>query len=406
MKVINGGVCAAKGFAAAGVEAGIKKNRKDMALVYSAVPAVCAGVFTTNLVKAWCVRRNKELVASGQPIQAVVVNAGCANACTGEEGHNNNIKVAAAMAEELGLAENAVLTGATGVIGAQLPMEAMIRGTKLLKEAVCESVQAADDAAHAIMTTDTVAKQIACEVEIQGKTVHIGGMVKGSGMIHPNMATMLCYLTTDVKIEKELLQKALNKVIVKSFNMISVDGDTSTNDMAVILANGLAENEGIVCEDTAYEAFAGALMDVALYLAKEMVRDGEGATKLIETRIHGASTYEEAVTMAKSVITSELVKTMFFGEDANFGRVLCAMGYSGAAFDPDHVTMKFSSKAGEILLMEDGTPIVFDEEKALAILKEQEIVVDVVLQEGDGEAIAWGSDLTHEYVTINGDYRS
>lgn len=406
MKTILGGVCAPKGYAAAGVEAGIKKNRKDMALVYSEVPAVCAGVFTTNLVKAWCVRRNKEIAATEQMVQAIVANAGCANACTGEEGKANNIKVAAAMAEALGLETDMVLTGATGVIGAQLPMDKLIEGTRLLKEAVTASAEAADDAAHAIMTTDTVAKQVACELEVQGKTVHIGGMVKGSGMIHPNMATMLCYMTTDIKIEKTLLQKALKAAIVDSFNMISVDGDTSTNDMAVIMANGMAGNEGIVAEDDDFAAFAKALKEVTMYLAKEMVRDGEGATKVIETRIHGAVSHEEAVIMAKSVITSELVKTMFFGEDANFGRVLCAMGYSGASFDPDHVTMKFMSNAGEILLMDDGTPIVFDEEKALAILKEQDIVVDVVLQEGDGEAVAWGSDLTHEYVTINGDYRS
>ena len=406
MKTILGGVCAPKGYAAAGVEAGIKKNRKDMALVYSEVPAVCAGVFTTNLVKAWCVRRNKEIAATEQMVQAIVANAGCANACTGEEGKANNIKVAAAMAEALGLETDMVLTGATGVIGAQLPMDKLIEGTRLLKEAVTASAEAADDAAHAIMTTDTVAKQVACELEVQGKTVHIGGMVKGSGMIHPNMATMLCYMTTDIKIEKTLLQKALKAAIVDSFNMISVDGDTSTNDMAVIMANGMAGNEGIVAEDDDFAAFAKALKEVTMYLAKEMVRDGEGATKVIETRIHGAVSHEEAVIMAKSVITSELVKTMFFGEDANFGRVLCAMGYSGASFDPDHVTMKFMSNAGEILLMDDGTPIVFDEEKALAILKEQDIVVDVILQEGDGEAVAWGSDLTHEYVTINGDYRS
>lgn len=406
MKTILGGVCAPKGYAAAGVEAGIKKNRKDMALVYSEVPAVCAGVFTTNLVKAWCVRRNKEIAATEQMVQAIVANAGCANACTGEEGKANNIKVAAAMAEALGLETDMVLTGATGVIGAQLPMDKLIEGTRLLKEAVTASAEAADDAAHAIMTTDTVAKQVACELEVQGKTVHIGGMVKGSGMIHPNMATMLCYMTTDLKIEKTLLQKALKAAIVDSFNMISVDGDTSTNDMAVIMANGMAGNEGVVAEDDDFAAFAKALKEVTMYLAKEMVRDGEGATKVIETRIHGAVSHEEAVIMAKSVITSELVKTMFFGEDANFGRVLCAMGYSGASFDPDHVTMKFMSNAGEILLMDDGTPIVFDEEKALAILKEQDIVVDVILQEGDGEAVAWGSDLTHEYVTINGDYRS
>lgn len=406
MKHIKGGVCAPKGFAAAGVAAGIKKDRKDMSLVYSRVPAVCAGVFTTNIVKAWCVRRNQEIVAAGQPVQAIVANSGCANACTGETGKKNNIRIADTMAAHLGISGDAVLTGATGVIGAQLPMELVLNGTGLLAAAAQESADAADDAAHAIMTTDTQAKQIASELEIQDTKVHIGGMVKGSGMIHPNMATMLCYLTTDVVITRSLLQKALKDAVTDSFNMISIDGDTSTNDMAVILANGLAENPVIEEETADYRAFAEALHEVALYLAKEMVRDGEGATKLIEAKVHGAASHEDAVTMVKSVITSELVKTMFFGEDANVGRILCAMGYSGAAFNPDQVTIRFLSRAGEILLIDQGVVTHFNEDEALQVMKESEITVDITLQEGGCEAVAWGSDLSHEYVTINGDYRS
>ncbi len=407
MKTTGGGVCAPQGFSAAGVHAGLKKNgKKDMALIYSRLPAVSAGVYTTNVVKAWCVRRNQEITAKDRPVRAVIVNSGCANACTGEEGERNNILTAEKTAALLGVQADEVLTGSTGVIGRQLPVDTMIHGASLLTEALTDGDAAALDAASAIMTTDTKAKTTARSVRIGGTEVRIGAMVKGSGMIHPNMATMLCYITTDVSIAKPLLQKALKDAIVPSFNMISVDGDTSTNDMAVMMANGAACNPMIETEDADYAVFAEAVRDITLELAREMVRDGEGATKLIEVRVHGAATHQDAVKMAKSVITSELVKTMFFGEDANFGRIACAAGYSGVRFDPARMSIRFISKAGEISMLEDGTALPFDEEKALAIMREEEITVDIGIREGEAEAVAWGSDLSHEYVSINGDYRS
>ena len=406
MRIIEQGVCAAEGFEAAGVCGGIKKDRKDMALIYSSAPAVAAGVFTTNQVKAWCVRRNRAIIETGGPVRAIVVNSGCANACTGDEGKENNIQIARQLGAALGIDAGSVVTGATGVIGAQLPMDKIRNGIRLLADSKGADGDHALNAAAAILTTDTRPKQIAVSVDIHGTEVRIGGMVKGSGMIHPNMATMLCYLTTDCAIAKPLLQKALSAAVVESFNMISIDGDTSTNDMAVILANGLAQNPILDGEDEAYQQFAAALRHICLHLAKEMVRDGEGATKFIEVQIHGADTKENAVRMAKSVITSSLVKTAFFGEDANFGRILCAMGYSGAPFDPDKVTMRFQSGAGDILLMDRGTPIVFSEELAAAILQEKEVTVHVELEQGEAQATAWGSDLSYEYVKINGDYRS
>ncbi|MBQ7916641.1 MAG: bifunctional ornithine acetyltransferase/N-acetylglutamate synthase, partial [Firmicutes bacterium] len=377
MKMINGGVCAAQGFEAAGVAAGVKKNgKKDMAVVYSTVPAVGAGVFTTNLVKAFCVQRNQQLANAGHPIQVFVANSGCANACTGAEGKNNNQHEAEVLAGLLNVPQESVLTAATGVIGAQLPMEAILNGVKMLAEAKKAGVEAAQNAAEAIMTTDTVSKQVAVEFVMGGKTVHLGGMVKGSGMIHPNMATMLAFLTTDAAICQELLHKALLESVQKSFNMISVDGDTSTNDMAIIMANGLAGNAMVTEQDEDYAAFVQAIQLVTSTLAKEMVKDGEGASKFIEVKVNGALCDEDAVTLSKSVITSSLVKTAFFGEDANWGRVLAALGYSGASFDPDNVTITFTSNAGTILLMDHGTPIVFDEEKAAKILAEREVTVD------------------------------
>lgn len=407
MKIINGGVCAAQGFEAAGVAAGVKKNgKKDMALVYSTVPAVGAGVFTTNLVKAFCVQRNQQLANAGHPIQVFVANSGCANACTGAEGKNNNQHEAEVLADLLHVPQESVLTAATGVIGAQLPMQAILNGIKMLAEAKSAGVEAAQNAAEAIMTTDTVSKQVAVEFTMGGKTVHLGGMVKGSGMIHPNMATMLAFITTDAAISQELLHKALLGSVQKSFNMISVDGDTSTNDMAVVMANGLAGNAMVNAEDEDYAAFAQAMQVVTGSLAKEMVKDGEGASKFIEVKVNGAHNDGDAVILSKSVITSSLVKTAFFGEDANWGRILAALGYSGAPFDPDNVTITFTSNAGSILLMDHGTPIVFDEEAAAKILAEREVTVDVELYQGTGSAVAWGSDLTYEYVRINGDYRS
>lgn len=407
MKRIEGGVCAAKGFAAAGIACGIKKNeKKDMALVYSEIPAVGAGVFTTNLVKAFCVQRNQAVLKKEGPIQAFVANSGCANACTGEEGKENNETEAQRMASVLGIPADSVLTAATGVIGAQLPMDAVLYGVGLLAQEKKASKESALAAATAIMTTDTVPKQAAVELVLGGKTVHIGGMVKGSGMIHPNMATMLAFLTTDAAISKPMLQQALLKSVQESFNMISVDGDTSTNDMALVMANAKAGNPEITAEGPDYGAFLEALSLVSRTLAREMVRDGEGASKFIEVKVHGAHSDVDAVTLSKSVITSSLVKTAFFGEDANWGRVLAALGYSGAPFDPDNVTIEFSSAAGSIRLMNHGTPVVFDEEAAAKILAEREVTVNVELYQGEGGAVAWGSDLTYEYVRINGDYRS
>lgn len=407
MKMTEGGVCAAKGFAAAGIACGIKKNeKKDMALVYSEIPAVGAGVFTTNLVKAFCVQRNQAILQKDGPIQAFVANSGCANACTGSEGKENNETEALRMASALGIPAESVLTAATGVIGAQLPMDAVLYGVGLLAQEKKAGKESALAAATAIMTTDTVPKQAAAELVLGGKTVHIGGMVKGSGMIHPNMATMLAFLTTDAAISKPMLQQALLKSVRESFNMISVDGDTSTNDMALVMANGKAGNPEITAEGPDYEAFLEALSLVSRTLAREMVKDGEGASKFIEVKVHGARSDEDAVILSKSVITSSLVKTAFFGEDANWGRVLAALGYSGAPFDPDNVTIEFSSAAGSILLMNHGTPVVFDEAAAAKILAEREVTVHVELYQGEGSAVAWGSDLTYEYVRINGDYRS
>lgn len=407
MKRIEGGVCAAKGFAAAGIACGIKKNeKKDMALVYSEIPAVGAGVFTTNLVKAFCVQRNQAVLKKEGPIQAFVANSGCANACTGDEGKENNETEAQRMASVLGIPADSVLTAATGVIGAQLPMDAVLYGVGLLAQEKKAGKESALAAATAIMTTDTVPKQAAVELVLGGKTVHIGGMVKGSGMIHPNMATMLAFLTTDAAISKPMLQQALLKSVQESFNMISVDGDTSTNDMALVMANAKAGNPEITAEGPDYEAFLEALSLVSRTLAREMVKDGEGASKFIEVKVHGAHSDADAVTLSKSVITSSLVKTAFFGEDANWGRVLAALGYSGAPFDPDNVTIEFSSAAGSIRLMNHGTPVVFDEEAAAKILAEREVTVNVELYQGEGGAVAWGSDLTYEYVRINGDYRS
>lgn len=377
-----------------------------MALVYSEIPAVGAGVFTTNLVKAFCVQRNQAVLKKEGPIQAFVANSGCANACTGDEGKENNETEAQRMASVLGIPADSVLTAATGVIGAQLPHGCGSCGVGLLAQEKKAGKESALAAATAIMTTDTVPKQAAVELVLGGKTVHIGGMVKGSGMIHPNMATMLAFLTTDAAISKPMLQQALLKSVQESFNMISVDGDTSTNDMAIVMANAKAGNPEITAEGPDYEAFLEALSLVSRTLAREMVKDGEGASKFIEVKVHGAHSDADAVTLSKSVITSSLVKTAFFGEDTNWGRVLAALGYSGAPFDPDNVTIEFSSAAGSIRLMNHGTPVVFDEEAAAKILAEREVTVNVELYQGEGGAVAWGSDLTYEYVRINGDYRS
>lgn len=409
MKVIEGSVTAAKGFRAAGNAVGVKgaiTEKKDLAIIVSDVPAVAAGAFTTNVVKATSVTRNMKIMEGKGKINAVVANSGNANACTGEEGIKSNEKMAQCLADILGVDSSTVLTASTGVIGAVFPIDIITKGIKATFPMLGYDRNNALMAAEAIMTTDTYSKEVAVEFDIGGKTVHLGGMAKGSGMICPNMATMLSFITTDAAISQELLNKALKEDIKSTYNMVSVDGDTSTNDTVVVLANGLAGNEEIVSEGKDYDAFKEALHYVNERLAKNLVRDGEGATKFMEVNVTGAATEADAKTMAKSVVKSSLFKAAVFGEDANWGRVLCAMGYSGVKFDPQKVDIVFASNAGEILLMDNGTPIVFDEDKAKTILSEKEIQVNIKISEGNAKATAWGCDLSYEYVKINGDYRS
>ena len=409
MKVIEGSVTAAKGFSAAGNAVGVKgaiTEKKDLAIIVSDVPAVAAGAFTTNVVKATSVTRNMKIMEGKGKINAVVANSGNANACTGEEGIKSNEKMAQCLADILGVDSSTVLTASTGVIGAVFPIDTITKGIKATFPMLGYDRNNALMAAEAIMTTDTYSKEVAVEFDLGGKTVHLGGMAKGSGMICPNMATMLSFITTDAAISQELLNKALKEDIKSTYNMVSVDGDTSTNDTVVVLANGLAGNEEVVSEGKDYDAFKEALHYVNERLAKNLVRDGEGATKFMEVNVTGAATEADAKTMAKSVVKSSLFKAAVFGEDANWGRVLCAMGYSGVKFDPQKVDIVFASNAGEILLMDNGTPIVFDEDKAKTILSEKEIQVNIKISEGNAKATAWGCDLSYEYVKINGDYRS
>lgn len=409
MKVIEGSVTAAKGFRAAGNAVGVKgviTEKKDLAIIVSDVPAVAAGAFTTNVVKATSVTRNMKIMEGKGKINAVVANSGNANACTGEEGIKSNEKMAQCLADLLGVDSSTVLTASTGVIGAVFPIDTITKGIKATFPMLGYERNNALMAAEAIMTTDTYSKEVAVEFELGGKTVHLGGMAKGSGMICPNMATMLSFITTDASISQELLNKALKEDIKSTYNMVSVDGDTSTNDTVVVLANGLAGNEEVVSEGKDYDTFKEALHYVNERLAKNLVRDGEGATKFMEVNVTGAATEADAKTMAKSVVKSSLFKAAVFGEDANWGRVLCAMGYSGVKFDPQKVDIVFASNAGEILLMDNGTPIVFDEDKAKTILSEKEIQVNIKISEGNAKATAWGCDLSYEYVKINGDYRS
>ncbi|MBR4085453.1 MAG: bifunctional glutamate N-acetyltransferase/amino-acid acetyltransferase ArgJ [Lachnospiraceae bacterium] len=407
MKEIAGGVTSAKGFEAAGAEAAVKyKNRKDMALVYSTVPCKVAGTFTTNVVKAAPVLWDKQVVETSAFAQAVVVNSGIANACTGKPGMDCCKSEAEHAGKLLGIPAEAVLVASTGVIGMAMPVDRLCAGIEKLVAAKAATPEAGLDAAKAIMTTDTVHKQVAVEVELGGKTVTIGGMCKGSGMIHPNMCTMLGFVTTDVNISKEMLQKAVSASVVDSFNMISVDGDTSTNDTLLVLANGLAGNEEITAENADFKAFCEALDYVTMYLAKKMAGDGEGATALFECRIVGADTKENARTLAKSVICSSLSKAAIFGHDANFGRFLCALGYSGVQFDPENVDLYFQSKSGRIYIYGEGIAKDYSEEEATKVLSDEEVTIYVDMHMGEAEATAWGCDLSYEYVKINADYRS
>ena len=407
MKQIKGGVTAAKGYEAASTAAGIKYHgRTDMALIYSQVPCVSAGTFTTNVVKAAPVKWDRQVVDSGAGVQAVVVNSGIANACTGEEGMGYCKETAEAAAKALNIDAAGVLVGSTGVIGMQLPMQKLVDGIQVLAGKKAEGLQSGHDAALAIMTTDTVEKEMAVEIEIGGKTVTIGGMSKGSGMIHPNMCTMLAFITTDAAITKEALQKALSEDVEDTYNMISVDGDTSTNDTAILLANGLAGNQEITYASPEYETFKEALHMVNETLAKKMAGDGEGATALFEVKVVGAESIKQAKTLAKSVVCSNLTKAAIAGHDANWGRILCAMGYSGVQFDPEKVDLFFESKAGKLQIIENGVATDYSEEAATKILSEPEITATADIKMGDYSATAWGCDLTHEYININADYRS
>lgn len=407
MQIIEGGVTAAKGFEAAAAAAGIKyQDRTDMALIYSEKPCKVAGTFTTNLVKAAPVKWDRAIVESGLKSQAVVVNSGIANACTGEEGMNYCAETAKEAAKALGVNEKSVLVGSTGVIGMQLPMDRVKAGIRELALSKKAGTEAGTQAALAIMTTDTRKKEAAVTVEIGDTIITIGGMAKGSGMIHPNMCTMLAFITTDAKISRKALQAALSEDVQDTYNMISVDGDTSTNDTVLLLANGAAGNEKITYGTWEYEAFKQALHYVNETLAKKMAGDGEGATALFEAKIINADTKEQAKALAKSIVCSNLTKAAIAGHDANWGRILCAMGYSGAKFDPEKVDLYFESVAGKIQLIENGVALTYSEEKATKILSQAEVTVTADIKEGDIEATAWGCDLTHEYININADYRS
>ena len=404
---INGGITAPKGFLASGLNAGIKnQTKKDMAMVFSSTPCAAAGVFTSNLVKAAPVKWDKEIVTTSPYVQAVVVNSGIANACTGAEGLGYCADTAAEAAAALNIPKTAVLVASTGVIGKQLPIDKIKSGVTALSKVLGSSREDAKLAAEAIMTTDTKSKEVACTLELDGKQVTVAGMCKGSGMIHPNMCTMLCFVTTDVAISHELLQKALSEDVVDTFNMISVDGDTSTNDTVLVMANGQAENTPITKEGEDYKTFCEALHFIMLELSKKIAGDGEGCTCLFEATVIGAKDKNQARTIAKSVVCSSLTKAAVFGHDANWGRILCAMGYSGAQFDPEVVDIWLESKAGTIKIVENGIATDYSEETATKILSEEEVIAKMDIKEGNETATAFGCDLTYEYVKINGDYRS
>lgn len=406
MKIIDGGITAVKGFLAAGAPAGIKKGRNDMAMIFSEAPAVAAATFTKNVVKAAPVYWNQEIYHKYSTFRAFVINAGNANACTGELGKQHVRQEAEAVAACLGIKPEEVFVCSTGVIGVPMPIDKVLPCINVLCKSLGSTIADGTAASKAIMTTDTVNKEIAVEVMIGDKPVRIAGMCKGAGMIHPNMATMLGFIVSDIKIDAKLLQKAHSESIEASFNMISVDRDTSTNDQVTVLANGMANNTPITEENVNYAIFKEALDFINTTLAKKIVYDGEGASKFLAVHVQGAKSIGDARILAKSVITSNLVKSAFFGCDANWGRILAALGYSGVVFNPEKVTIRFENKVGQIELMTVGTPVKFDEEFALKILKEREINIEILMQEGSAEATAWGCDLTYDYVKINGDYRT
>ena len=407
MKQIKGGITVVPGFEAAAAAAQIKyEGRTDMALIYSSVPCVAAGTFTTNVVKAAPVKWDQKIVKQGGAVQAIIVNSGIANACTGEEGMQYCEETAQTAAEVFGIQKELVLVSSTGVIGKQLPMEKIQAGIHMLAQAKGNDKLCGAEAAEAILTTDTHKKEAAVQLEIGGKTVTIGAMAKGSGMIHPNMCTMLSFLVTDAVIEKEVLQKVLSEDVEETYNMISVDGDTSTNDTVLFLANGLAQNASICPGTEEYKAFAAAVHTVNEQLAKAIAGDGEGATALLEVEVVGAADKEQAKKISKSVVCSNLTKTAVAGHDANWGRILCAMGYAGVSFVPEQVDLFLESAAGTVQILSDGVALPYSEEKATEILSEEKVKILADLKLGDGKATAWGCDLTHGYIDINADYRS
>ena len=407
MEQIKGGVTAAQGFEAASCEANIKySGRTDMAMVLSKEPCECAGTFTSNVVKAACVQWDMQIVESGKPLHAVVINSGIANACTGKEGFDACEASARAVEDSLKVPYDSVAVASTGVIGMQLPVDKLVKGINAMSKTLDDSLGAGTAASKAIMTTDTVNKEVAVSFMAGSKKVTLGGMSKGSGMIHPNMCTMLAFITTDLSIDKVLMQEALREVVADTFNMITVDGDTSTNDSLILMANGLAGNDKITAKDEDYESFKEALFFVCRFLARKMASDGEGATKLFEAKVVNAKSKEDARTLSRAIVGSNLSKAAIYGCDANFGRFLCAMGYSGAQFDQNDVEFFFESRAGRLQVFDRGTPIDFDEDFAVKIMKEDEVTVFVDMHEGEAEAAAWGCDLTYDYVKINADYRS
>ncbi len=407
MKPIDGGVTAAAGFSAAATAAKIKyEGRDDLALIVSDTPCRAAGTFTSNVVKAAPVIWDRDLIKDSPFVQAVVVNSGIANACTGQEGLDICRETAGAAAEALSLPADSVLIASTGVIGMQIPMDRIKAGISAMVPELSHDISSGTKASMAIMTTDTKNKEAAVQFEAGGKTVTLGGMSKGSGMIHPNMCTMLAFLTTDLAISKELLQEALSEDVKDTFNMISVDGDTSTNDTLIIMANGNAGNPEITEKNDDYKAFCEALHYVNETLARMMAGDGEGAHALFTVTVKGAASKEQARTLARSVVSSTLTKAAIFGHDANWGRILCAMGYSGADFDPYRVDLYIESAAGKLKIVENGMATDYSEEEASKILSEPEVTVVADIKEGTESATAWGCDLTYDYITINADYRS
>ena len=404
VKQISGGVTAAQGFTASGVHCGIRKNKskRDLALIYADVPCTAAAIYTQNLVKGACILVTQEHLKNGRA-QAIIANSGNANTCNAD-GVEKAERMCELAAKELHLSQEDVLVASTGVIGQTINMAALERGIPMAAQAL--SRQGSDDAAHAIMTTDTVKKEMAVSCVVGGKTVTIGAIAKGSGMIHPNMGTMLCFLTTDCAITHEMLSDALHQVVPRTFNRVTVDGDTSTNDMCVILANGMAENPLVEWKDEGYTVFLKALESLCCQMARAIAADGEGASRLITCTVSGSRSEESAERLAKAVVGSSLVKAAMFGADANWGRVLCAMGYSKAPFRPEYVDVTFSSDVGQVQVCRQGAGVDFDEELAKSVLSQDEVVIQVDLHEGDSQATCWGCDLTYDYVKINGDYRT